>query len=168
MEGSFWNHLKQGLRDVKRDLYLLHLTCDQLQQNTMAINVAMMEQLLGNDAAFRYLHKALKCTQKLLGPGHIQALPKLVAVCGPHQLKSGAYRILAVVLYHFGDFNQRAASSSAHGRLLLESSETSVDKGKLEDAISYGTKALEKLFAVFGPYNRMSVGAYAFLERKWF
>ncbi|XP_070033667.1 protein REDUCED CHLOROPLAST COVERAGE 1-like isoform X1 [Nicotiana tomentosiformis] len=134
MEGSFWNHLKQGLRDVKRDLYLLHLTCDQLQQNTMAINVAMMEQLLGNDAAFRYLHKALKCTQKLLGPGHIQ----------------------------------RAASSSAHGRLLLESSETSVDKGKLEDAISYGTKALEKLFAVFGPYNRMSVGAYAFLERKWF
>ncbi|XP_016455265.1 uncharacterized protein LOC107779359 [Nicotiana tabacum] len=34
------------------------------------------------------------------------ALPKLVAVYGLHQLKSGAYRILAVVLYHISNFNQ--------------------------------------------------------------
>ena len=35
---------------------------------------------------------------------------------------------------------QHAACSSADGRTLLESSKTSLDKGKLEDAVSYGTK----------------------------
>lgn len=32
------------------------------------------------------------------------------------------------------------ACSSADGRTLLESSKTSLDKGKLEDAVNYGTK----------------------------
>lgn len=33
----------------------------------------MMEEGLGNvHVALRYLHKALKCNQKLLGPDHIQ------------------------------------------------------------------------------------------------
>jgi len=37
----------------------------------------------------------------------MQALAKLVAVCGPyHQMTAGAYSLLAVVLYHTGDFNQ--------------------------------------------------------------
>lgn len=35
---------------------------------------------------------------------------------------------------------QHAACSSADGRTLLESSKTSLDKGKLEDAVNYGTK----------------------------
>ena len=36
-----------------------------------------------------------------------QALAKLVAVCGPyHRMTAGAYSLLAVVLYHTGDFNQ--------------------------------------------------------------
>jgi len=35
---------------------------------------------------------------------------------------------------------QQAACSSADGRQLLESSKTALDKGKLEDAVSYGTK----------------------------
>ncbi|KAJ4958852.1 hypothetical protein NE237_025963 [Protea cynaroides] len=39
------------------------------------------------------------------------------------------------------------ACSSADGRTLLESSKTSLDKGKLEDAVNYGTKALSKLVA---------------------
>lgn len=63
------------LRYVKRALYLLHLTCGPSHPNTAAtyINVAMMEEGLGNvHVALRYLHKALKCNQKLLGPDHIQ------------------------------------------------------------------------------------------------
>ncbi|KAK6151543.1 hypothetical protein DH2020_014178 [Rehmannia glutinosa] len=36
---------------------------------------------------------------------------------------------------------KHAACSSADGRTLLESSKTSLDKGKLEDAVNYGTKA---------------------------
>ncbi|KAF9601065.1 hypothetical protein IFM89_015991 [Coptis chinensis] len=36
-----------------------------------------------------------------------KALTKLVAVCGPyHRMTAGAYSLLAVVLYHTGDFNQ--------------------------------------------------------------
>ena len=37
----------------------------------------------------------------------LKALAKLVAVCGPyHRMTAGAYSLLAVVLYHTGDFNQ--------------------------------------------------------------
>ena len=37
----------------------------------------------------------------------MQALAKPVAVCGPfHRMTAGAYSLLAVVLYHTGDFNQ--------------------------------------------------------------
>ncbi|XP_074581580.1 protein REDUCED CHLOROPLAST COVERAGE 2-like isoform X2 [Curcuma longa] len=53
--------------------------------------------------------------------------------------------------------------ASADGRTLLESSKTSLDKGKLEDAVNYGTKALAKLVAVCGPYHRMTAGAYCLL-----
>ncbi|KAK8950794.1 Clustered mitochondria protein [Platanthera zijinensis] len=53
--------------------------------------------------------------------------------------------------------------SSADGRTLLESSKTSLDKGKLEDAVTFGTKALAKLVAVCGPYHRMTAGAYSLL-----
>nr|POE80535.1 protein tss [Quercus suber] len=59
--------------------------------------------------------------------------------------------------------HKQAACSSADGRQLLESSKTALDKGKLEDAVSYGTKALTKLVAVCGPYHRMTAGAYSLL-----
>ncbi|XP_057980547.1 protein REDUCED CHLOROPLAST COVERAGE 1 isoform X2 [Malania oleifera] len=59
--------------------------------------------------------------------------------------------------------HKQAACSSADGRQLLESSKTALDKGKLEDAVSYGTKALAKLIAVCGPYHRMTAGAYSLL-----
>uniref|UniRef100_A0A7N0VI43 Clu domain-containing protein n=1 Tax=Kalanchoe fedtschenkoi TaxID=63787 RepID=A0A7N0VI43_KALFE len=58
---------------------------------------------------------------------------------------------------------KHVACSSADGRTLLESSKNSLDKGKLEDAVNYGTKALAKLVAVCGPYNRMTAGAYSLL-----
>ncbi|KAK8956763.1 Clustered mitochondria protein [Platanthera zijinensis] len=59
--------------------------------------------------------------------------------------------------------HKQVACSSADGRQLLESSKIALDKGKLEDAVSYGTKALAKLIAVCGPYNRMTAGAYSLL-----
>ncbi|KAL0700477.1 hypothetical protein Bca4012_056599 [Brassica carinata] len=59
--------------------------------------------------------------------------------------------------------HKQAACSSADGRQLLESSKTALDKGKLEDAVTYGTKALAKLVAVCGPYHRMTAGAYSLL-----
>lgn len=40
----------------------------------------------------------------------MKALSKLVSVCGPyHRMTAGAYSLLAVVLYHTGDFNQVCA-----------------------------------------------------------
>ncbi|CAA2995513.1 TSS isoform X1 [Olea europaea subsp. europaea] len=53
--------------------------------------------------------------------------------------------------------------SSADGRTLLESSKIALDKGKLEDAVNYGTKALAKLMAVCGPYHRTTASAYSLL-----
>ncbi|KAI3893198.1 hypothetical protein MKX03_007030 [Papaver bracteatum] len=58
---------------------------------------------------------------------------------------------------------KHVACSSADGRTLLVSSKTSLDKGKLEDAVNYGTKALSKLVAVCCPYHRMTAGAYSLL-----
>ncbi|KAJ8767706.1 hypothetical protein K2173_020646 [Erythroxylum novogranatense] len=58
---------------------------------------------------------------------------------------------------------KHVACSSADGRTLLESSKTSLDKGKLEEAVNYGTKALSKLVSVCGPYHRMTAGAYSLL-----
>ncbi|PWA72000.1 tetratricopeptide repeat (TPR)-like superfamily protein [Artemisia annua] len=58
---------------------------------------------------------------------------------------------------------KHVACSSADGRTLLESSKTSLDKGKLEDAVNYGTKALSKLVSVCGPYHRMTACAYSLL-----
>ncbi|CAN6483481.1 unnamed protein product [Victoria cruziana] len=59
--------------------------------------------------------------------------------------------------------HKQVACSSADGRTLLESSKTALDKGKLEDAVNHGTKALARLVAVCGPYHRMTAGAYSLL-----
>ncbi|KAI7731372.1 hypothetical protein M8C21_011483 [Ambrosia artemisiifolia] len=53
--------------------------------------------------------------------------------------------------------------SSADGRTLLESSKIALDKGKLEDAVNFGTKALAKMIAVCGPYHRTTASAYSLL-----
>lgn len=52
---------------------------------------------------------------------------------------------------------------SSDGRTLLESSKLALDKGKLDDAVSYGTKALVKMIAVCGPYHRNTACAYSLL-----
>ncbi|KAK3143557.1 hypothetical protein QOZ80_4AG0301790 [Eleusine coracana subsp. coracana] len=53
--------------------------------------------------------------------------------------------------------------SSIDGRNLLESSKMALDKGKLDDAVSYGTKALSKIITVCGPYHRLTANAYSLL-----
>ncbi|XP_010476614.1 PREDICTED: protein TSS-like [Camelina sativa] len=52
---------------------------------------------------------------------------------------------------------------SSDGRTLLESSKIALDKGKLDDAVNYGTKALVKMIAVCGPYHRNTACAYSLL-----
>uniref|UniRef100_A0A804MI00 Beta-ketoacyl-[acyl-carrier-protein] synthase III C-terminal domain-containing protein n=1 Tax=Zea mays TaxID=4577 RepID=A0A804MI00_MAIZE len=53
--------------------------------------------------------------------------------------------------------------SSIDGRNLLESSKMALDKGKLDDAVSYGTNALSKIIVVCGPYHRLTANAYNLL-----
>ncbi|KAF6158098.1 hypothetical protein GIB67_014892 [Kingdonia uniflora] len=53
--------------------------------------------------------------------------------------------------------------TSADARTLLESSKTALDKGKLEDAVNSGTKALSKMIAVCGPYHPITASAYSLL-----
>nr|GME07510.1 protein TSS [Ipomoea batatas] len=53
--------------------------------------------------------------------------------------------------------------SSADGRTLLESSKIALDKRKLEDALNFGTKLLQKMIAVCGPYHRTTASAYSLL-----
>ncbi|XP_047166834.1 LOW QUALITY PROTEIN: protein REDUCED CHLOROPLAST COVERAGE 3-like [Vigna umbellata] len=53
--------------------------------------------------------------------------------------------------------------SSIDGRNLLEASKIALDKGKLEDAVIYGTKALAKMMVVCGPYHRNTASAYSLL-----
>lgn len=52
------------------------------------------------------------------------------------------YKLIYVILCNVTSL-QQAACSSADGRQLLESSKTALDKGKLEDAVNYGTKVFD-------------------------
>ncbi|XP_050386803.1 protein REDUCED CHLOROPLAST COVERAGE 1 isoform X2 [Argentina anserina] len=86
----------------------------------------------------------------------IEMVPRDFDMESPYPFQSSD--IVSLVPVH-----KQAACSSADGRQLLESSKTALDKGKLEDAVAYGTKALAKLVAVCGPYHRMTAGAYSLL-----
>ncbi|KAF5732123.1 clustered mitochondria protein [Tripterygium wilfordii] len=86
----------------------------------------------------------------------IELVPRDFDMDSPHPFHKSD--VVSLVPVH-----KQAACSSADGRQLLESSKTALDKGKLEDAVTYGTKALAKLVAVCGPYHRMTAGAYSLL-----
>nr|XP_034904782.1 protein TSS-like isoform X2 [Populus alba] len=86
----------------------------------------------------------------------IELVPRDFDMDSPHPFRKSD--VVSLVPLH-----KQAACSSADGRQLLESSKTALDKGKLEDAVTYGTKALAKLVAVCGPYHRMTAGAYSLL-----
>ncbi|KAF2324882.1 hypothetical protein GH714_021008 [Hevea brasiliensis] len=86
----------------------------------------------------------------------IELVPRDFDMGSPHPFRKSD--VISLIPVH-----KQAACSSADGRQLLESSKTALDKGKLEDAVTYGTKALAKLVAVCGPYHRMTAGAYSLL-----
>lgn len=69
-------------------------------------------------------------------------------------LKAGNCNSLSPFSEYFDNvesFPQHVACSSADGRTLLESSKTSLDKGKLEDAVNYGAKVYKT--SLFGPVS---------------
>ncbi|KAI3753174.1 hypothetical protein L2E82_25220 [Cichorium intybus] len=68
----------------------------------------------------------------------IELVPRDFDMNSPHPFRKED--IISLVPVH-----KQATCSSADGRQLLESSKTALDKGKLEDAVSYGTKVVPKL-----------------------
>ena len=92
MEGNFLSHQRQPL--IKVNLKM----------------PSVMEQRYGGQFFSCYIscfvfHAVLFLTAAFFVI--MQALAKLIAVCGPyHRMTAGAYSLLAVVLYHTGDFNQ--------------------------------------------------------------
>ncbi|GMQ08986.1 hypothetical protein CsSME_00052497 [Camellia sinensis var. sinensis] len=86
----------------------------------------------------------------------LELFPKDYDMESPNPFKKSDIIGIVPVCKHVG-------CSSADGRTLLESSKIALDKGKLEDAVNYGTKALAKMIAVCGPYHRTTASAYSLL-----
>ncbi|KAK2994489.1 hypothetical protein RJ640_021294 [Escallonia rubra] len=86
----------------------------------------------------------------------LELVPRDYDMDSPNPFKKSDVISLVPVCKHVG-------CSSADGRNLLESSKIALDKGKLEDAVNYGTKALAKMIAVCGPYHRTTASAYSLL-----
>ncbi|KAK9101728.1 hypothetical protein Sjap_018982 [Stephania japonica] len=105
-----------------------------------------------------------------------KALAKLVAVCGPyHRMTSGAYSLLAVVLYHTGDFNQatiyqQKALDINERELGLDHPDTMKSYGDLavfyyrlqhtELALKYVNRALYLLHLTCGPSHPNTAATY--------
>ncbi|KAH9624549.1 hypothetical protein KSS87_017759, partial [Heliosperma pusillum] len=104
------------------------------------------------------------------------ALAKLVAVCGPyHRMTAGAYSLLAVVLYHTGDFNQatiyqQKALDINERELGLDHPDTMKSYGDLavfyyrlqhtELALKYVKRALYLLHLTCGPSHPNTAATY--------
>ncbi|KAF8393143.1 hypothetical protein HHK36_021384 [Tetracentron sinense] len=86
----------------------------------------------------------------------VELVPRDYDMDSPNPFKRSDIISMFPVCKHVG-------CSSADGRTLLESSKTALDKGKLEDAVNYGTKALAKMIAVCGPYHQTTASAYSLL-----
>ncbi|KAM7252740.1 hypothetical protein ACFE04_008249 [Oxalis oulophora] len=105
-----------------------------------------------------------------------KALAKLVAVCGPyHRMTAGAYSLLAVVLYHTGDFNQatiyqQKALDINERELGLDHPDTMKSYGDLavfyyrlqhtELALKYVNRALYLLHLTCGPSHPNTAATY--------
>ncbi|KAF6140786.1 hypothetical protein GIB67_042199 [Kingdonia uniflora] len=110
-----------------------------------------------------------------LVPVH-KALAKLVSVCGPyHRMTAGAYSLLAVVLYHTGDFNQatiyqQKALDINERELGLDHPDTMKSYGDLavfyyrlqhtELALKYVKRALYLLHLTCGPSHPNTAATY--------
>ncbi|KAL3511915.1 hypothetical protein ACH5RR_024632 [Cinchona calisaya] len=86
----------------------------------------------------------------------LELVPRDYDMGNPNPFRPSDFISMVPVCKHVG-------CSSADGRNLLESSKIALDKGKLEDAVNYGTKALAKMIAVCGPYHRTTASAYSLL-----
>ncbi|XP_028766383.1 protein TSS isoform X2 [Neltuma alba] len=104
---------------------------------------------------FQYLRK-LSILRGLCHKVGLELFPRDYDVETSHPF--GEYDIISLV-----PVCKYIGCSSADGRNLLESSKMALDKGKLEDAVNYGTKALAKMMAVCGPYHRTTASAYSLL-----
>ncbi|KAF5200411.1 Tss-like protein [Thalictrum thalictroides] len=105
-----------------------------------------------------------------------KALAKLLAVCGPyHRMTAGAYSLLAVVLYHTGDFNQatiyqQKALDINERELGLDHPDTMKSYGDLavfyyrlqhtELALKYVNRALYLLHLTCGPSHPNTAATY--------
>ncbi|KAM7268027.1 hypothetical protein ACFE04_010193 [Oxalis oulophora] len=105
-----------------------------------------------------------------------KALVKLVSVCGPyHRMTAGAYSLLAVVLYHTGDFNQatiyqQKALDINERELGLDHPDTMKSYGDLavfyyrlqhtELALKYVNRALYLLHLTCGPSHPNTAATY--------
>ncbi|XP_058226689.1 protein REDUCED CHLOROPLAST COVERAGE 3 [Rhododendron vialii] len=104
---------------------------------------------------FQHLRK-LSILRGLCHKVGLELLPKDYDMDSPNPFRKSDIISIVPVCKHVG-------CSSADGRTLLESSKIALDKGKLEDAVNYGTKALAKMIAVCGPYHRTTASAYSLL-----
>ncbi|KAI4355771.1 hypothetical protein L6164_004511 [Bauhinia variegata] len=104
---------------------------------------------------FQHLRK-LSVLRGLCHKVGLELLPREYDMDSPNPF--GKYDIISLV-----PVCKHVECSSADGRNLLEASKSALDKGKLEDAVNYGTKALAKMMAVCGPYHRTTASAYSLL-----
>uniref|UniRef100_A0A5B6ZEM7 Clu domain-containing protein n=1 Tax=Davidia involucrata TaxID=16924 RepID=A0A5B6ZEM7_DAVIN len=104
---------------------------------------------------FQHLRK-LSILRGLCHKVGLELVPRDYDMESPSPFKKSDIISLVPVCKHVG-------CSSADGRTLLESSKIALDKGKLDDAVNYGTKALAKMIAVCGPYHRTTASAYSLL-----
>ncbi|KAE9588006.1 putative clustered mitochondria protein [Lupinus albus] len=104
---------------------------------------------------FQYLRK-LAILRGLCNKMGLELLPKDYDFESPKPFKKYDIISLIPVCKHVRCF-------STDGRNLLESAKIALDKGKLVDAVNYGTKALAKIIAVCGPYHRITASAYNLL-----
>ncbi|KAL2513646.1 tetratricopeptide repeat domain-containing protein [Forsythia ovata] len=87
---------------------------------------------LGNHTVAEVLGNQSVVAEKL-------ALSRLVSVCGPyHRMTAGAYSLLAVVLYHTGDFNQ----ATTYQQKALDINESDLGLDHPDTMKSYGDLAV--------------------------
>ncbi|CAL5441215.1 unnamed protein product [Camellia sinensis] len=134
---------------VKRALCLLHLTCGPSHPNTAAtyINMAMMEEGLGNvHIALRYLHKALKCNQKLLGLDHIQETMRMYK----SNVDDVGYRLVALYTPVREDGVEGQLVSASTESIAIEPGILKEVKQKLDlGSVKFETRKAQTLLSLF-------------------
>lgn len=135
--------------------------CDQDLNDDHNLKMRWLENFLSKrfgwrlEDEFQHLRK-FAILRGLCHKVGLELVPKDYDMDGPNPFKRSDIISMVPVYKH-------VACSSADGRNLLESSKTALDKGKLDDAVKHGTKALSKMIAVCGPYHRMTASSYSLL-----